>query len=70
MASSNENSHMVLVTESVSTRAAQGVLASQTRAFGNKAAKLDLQTATTAFVHAKQTITEAQNAAPTDQEHK
>lgn len=44
----------------LSTEAAQKVLAAETRAFGNAAAKLNLQVATAAFAQAKNT----QQAAP------
>jgi hypothetical protein len=60
MAISKEFRKTVLVTESLSTKAAQDVLASQTRAFGNKAAKLQLQMATSAFVQAKQRLDAAE----------
>ena len=51
---SERNNNRVMAQDQMSTSMAQTILAEETRAFGNKAAKLSLQTATAAFVHAKQ----------------
>jgi hypothetical protein len=58
------------VRENLWTKTAHEVLASQTRAFGNKAAKLQLQMATAAFSQAKQRLdaAEARKAASQEQE--
>jgi hypothetical protein len=53
--------------DEMSTTMAQAALAAETRAFGNKAAKLSLQTATTAFVHAKRQL-ETKTSKATKQE--
>lgn len=68
MAYSKKNICAVLAAESFSTKAAQEVLASQTKAFGNKAAKLQLQMATAAFVQAKQNFEAAEALKTTSQE--
>ncbi len=49
----NENRAIAL--DHMSTKVAQNTLAAETRAFGNKSAKLDLQRATAAFARAKET---------------
>jgi len=40
----------------MSTKMAADALAAETRAFGNASAKLNLQMATDAFLHAKETL--------------
>jgi hypothetical protein len=59
-----------LAFDHLSTKAAQSVLAAETRAFGNKAAKLNLQTATAAFAHAKQVQQQAKTSQDTKQDRK
>jgi len=53
-----------LASEAMSTKAAAAALASQTRAFGNKYAKLSLQHATDSFLRAKEEF--LQRSATTD----
>lgn len=60
----------VLALDHLSTKAAQSVLAAETRAFGNKAAKLNLQTATAAFAHAKQAQQQTKTSQDTKQDRK
>jgi hypothetical protein len=64
------NNNRAGVKDEMSTAMAQTILAEETRAFGNKAAKLSLQTATAAFVHAKQAHDQAETAKATKQEQK
>ncbi|HEY5329756.1 MAG TPA: hypothetical protein VIJ79_07735 [Acidobacteriaceae bacterium] len=64
------NNNRVGVKDEMSTAMAQTILAEETRAFGNKAAKLSLQTATAAFVHAKQALNQAETTEATKQEQK
>jgi hypothetical protein len=59
-----------LALDHLSTKAAQAVLAAETRAFGNTAAKLSLQTATAAFAHAKQTQQQTETPQGIKQEKK
>jgi hypothetical protein len=47
---------MIGVKDSLSTKAAADALAAETRAFGNKAAQLELQMATDAFLRAKEAL--------------
>jgi len=60
----------IVAQDEMSTTMAQAVLGEETRAFGNKAAKLSLQTATAAFLHAKQAQHQAEATKTTKQEQK
>jgi hypothetical protein len=51
-----EKQRSAIAMDSMSTKAAAAVLASQTRAFGNKYSKLSLQHATDAFLRAKEDL--------------
>jgi hypothetical protein len=66
-----KNGNTVLASEAMSTKAAAAVLASQTRAFGNKYAKLSLQHATASFLQAKEAFLQksatAEATKPNDQ---
>jgi hypothetical protein len=64
------NGNRVIAQDQMSTAMAQAILAEETRAFGNKAAKLSLQTATAAFVQAKQAQYQAEVTKTTKQEQK
>ena len=67
MAVTERNANRVMAQDQMSTAMAQAILAEETRAFGNKAAKLSLQTATAAFVHAKQALNQAETTEATKQ---
>ncbi len=54
--------------DEMSTAMAKATLALETRAFGNKAAKLSLHTATAAFAHAKQAQHQAEPSKTLKQE--
>ncbi len=70
MADSQPKILRVRVGDSQSTKAAQEVLAAQTRAFGNASAKLQLQMASASFLLKKQQIEAANlpDAEPQEQE--
>jgi hypothetical protein len=68
MADSKRLAGRVRTNDSLSTKAAQEVLASQTRAFGNQAAKQNLQSLTAAFAVAKQKLDAAEAIRITPQE--